>query len=33
MIRIRRGLDVPIAGEPREEIAPGPRIRSVALMG
>jgi Na+-transporting NADH:ubiquinone oxidoreductase subunit A len=33
MIRIRRGLDIPIAGAPRQEIERGPRIRSVAVLG
>ncbi len=30
---IKRGLDVPIAGLPVQSIAPGPEIRSVALLG
>lgn len=33
MIKIKRGLDLPIAGEPRQEIGQGPAIRSVALLG
>ena len=33
MIKIRRGLDLPIAGAPGESIEDGPTIRSVALIG
>jgi Na+-transporting NADH:ubiquinone oxidoreductase subunit A len=33
MIRIRKGLDVPIAGAPEQRIEPGPGIHSVALLG
>lgn len=33
MIKIRRGLDVPIAGWAQQEIHPGLEIRSVALIG
>lgn len=33
MIRIRRGLDLPIAGAPRQEIERGPHVHSVALLG
>ncbi len=33
MIKIRRGLDLPIAGVPGESIEDGPSIRSVALVG
>lgn len=33
MIKIRRGLDLPIAGAAPQEIHTGPRIRSVALLG
>ncbi|MGK2915106.1 MAG: Na(+)-translocating NADH-quinone reductase subunit A [Porticoccaceae bacterium] len=33
MIKIRRGLDLPISGEPEQRIHPGPEIGSVALMG
>ncbi len=33
MIRIRRGLDIPIAGAPRQEIERGSRVRSVAVLG
>ena len=33
MIRIKRGLDLPIAGQPSQTIHDGPRIRNVALVG
>lgn len=33
MIKIKRGLDLPIAGEPRQDIGQGPAIRSVAILG
>lgn len=33
MIKIRRGLDLPISGEPEQRIHDGPQIRSVALVG
>ncbi len=33
MIRIKRGLDVPIAGKPRQEIEQGRKVRSVAVLG
>ena len=33
MIQIRQGLDLPIAGIPRQEVGDGPAIRSVALVG
>ncbi|QOC21389.1 Na(+)-translocating NADH-quinone reductase subunit A [Wenzhouxiangella sp. AB-CW3] len=33
MIRIKRGLDIPIAGEPRQEIEQGRKVRSVAVLG
>ena len=33
MIKIRRGLDLPIAGDPNQTIEDGPNIRSVALVG
>jgi Na+-transporting NADH:ubiquinone oxidoreductase subunit A len=32
-IRIRKGLDVPITGEPEQVVYPGPRVRHVALCG
>ncbi len=31
--RIRKGLDLPIAGAPVQEVQPGPEIRRVAVMG
>ncbi len=31
--RIKKGLDLPIAGEPEQTIQPGPEIRRVAVMG
>jgi Na+-transporting NADH:ubiquinone oxidoreductase subunit A len=31
-IRIERGLDLPISGSPRQEITPGPPIRSVGIV-
>jgi len=33
MIKIRRGLDVPIAGAPAQVIQDGPVVRSVAILG
>ncbi|MFL0799617.1 MAG: Na(+)-translocating NADH-quinone reductase subunit A [Agarilytica sp.] len=33
MIKIRRGLDLPITGAPRQSIEEGPNIRSVAVIG
>ena len=33
MINIRRGLTLPISGEPRQSIEDGPNIRTVALVG
>lgn len=33
MIKIKRGLDLPVTGEPRQEIEKGPVIRSVAVLG
>lgn len=33
MIKIRRGLDLPITGEPVQSIEDGPQVRSVALVG
>jgi len=33
MIKIRRGLNLPIAGAPQQTIVDGPRVRSVALIG
>ena len=33
MIRIRKGLDVPISGAPEQQIESAPPVRSVALLG
>lgn len=33
MIQIRQGLDLPIAGSPRQDVSDGPKVRSVALVG
>jgi Na+-transporting NADH:ubiquinone oxidoreductase subunit A len=33
MIRIKKGLDIPIAGSPRQEIDRGQKVRSVAVLG
>ena len=33
MIKIRKGLDLPITGKPIQSIEDGPKIRSVALIG
>lgn len=33
MIKIRRGLNLPITGSPRQSIEDGPQIRSVAVIG
>ena len=33
MIKIRKGLDLPITGKPKQVIEDGPAIRSVALVG
>jgi Na+-transporting NADH:ubiquinone oxidoreductase subunit A len=33
MVRITRGLDLPIAGAPRQEVERGPQVRAVALLG
>ncbi len=33
MIRIKRGLDLPIAGEPRQTVDKGPGVHSVAVLG
>lgn len=33
MISIRRGLDLPISGQPEQRVHDGPRVRSVALLG
>jgi Na+-transporting NADH:ubiquinone oxidoreductase subunit A len=31
--KIKRGLDIPLAGAPDQSIHPGPRVRSVAVVG
>lgn len=33
MIKIRKGLDLPITGSPKQSIEDGPKIRSVAVVG
>jgi Na+-transporting NADH:ubiquinone oxidoreductase subunit A len=33
MIKIRRGLDLPISGAPEQAIVDGPKVRSVAVIG
>ena len=33
MIKIRRGLDLPISGAPEQTIVDGPKVRSVAVVG
>ena len=33
MIKIKKGLDLPISGEPRQEIGACPSVRSVAVIG
>ena len=33
MIKIKRGLDLPITGAPRQVIEDGPRVRTVAVLG
>ena len=33
MIKIRKGLDLPITGSPKQTIEDGPKIRSVAVIG
>ncbi|NNJ95107.1 MAG: NADH:ubiquinone reductase (Na(+)-transporting) subunit A, partial [Halobacteria archaeon] len=33
MIRIKRGLDIPVTGKPEQRIYPGPDIRRVAVLG
>jgi len=32
-VRIRKGLDIPVAGVPEQSVSPGPPIRQVALNG
>ena len=33
MIRIEKGLDLPLAGSPVQSIEPGPSVRSVGVLG
>ena len=33
MIKLKRGLEIPISGKPRQEISPAPTARSVAVVG
>ncbi len=33
MIKIKKGLDLPIAGAPRQAIEEGHQVRSVAVLG
>ena len=33
MIKIKRGLDLPIAGSPEQQIHDGPKIRTVGVVG
>lgn len=33
MIKINKGLDLPIAGAPEQTISDGPAVRTVALLG
>ena len=33
MIRIQKGLDLPLAGSPDQRVEPGPSVRSVAVLG
>lgn len=33
LIRIRKGLDIPIAGEPKQSVESSPPVRAVALLG
>jgi Na+-transporting NADH:ubiquinone oxidoreductase subunit A len=33
MIKLKRGLDLPIAGQPSQAISEGPAIRAVAIVG
>ena len=33
MIKIRRGLDLPISGAPEQKIIAGPKVTSVGLVG
>ena len=33
MIKIRRGLDLPISGAPKQEIHDGPKTSQIAIIG
>ncbi|WP_163365288.1 hypothetical protein, partial [Enterobacter asburiae] len=33
MIKITKGLDLPIAGVPLQQISPAPAVKRVALLG
>ncbi|MFK9876000.1 hypothetical protein ACTXQV_60290, partial [Klebsiella pneumoniae] len=33
MIKITKGLDLPIAGMPLQQISPAPAVKRVALLG
>lgn len=33
MIKIKKGLNLPILGEPKQQVTPGPTIRTVAVIG
>lgn len=33
MIKLKRGLDLPVAGQPAQAVSEGPAVRSVALLG
>ncbi|MFW6387177.1 MAG: NADH:ubiquinone reductase (Na(+)-transporting) subunit A, partial [Thermodesulfobacteriota bacterium] len=33
MIKINKGLDLPITGDPEQKISDGPAVKSVAVLG
>lgn len=33
MIKIKKGLDIPLSGSPKQVIHDGPAVKSVALLG
>jgi len=33
MIKVRRGLDLPISGAPKQEIHDGPKTSQIAIIG
>lgn len=33
MIKIKKGLDIPLAGSPKQDIHDGPSIKHVAVLG